>query len=78
MMRLTRWIIIVLIVLAGIWLYQRLSEPQIDDAIVCIAQGGGWDSEEKKCDLHARQHCQAKGYQWDEEGNRCLITDYQL
>jgi hypothetical protein len=77
-MRLRRWVIILLIVLAGVWLYQRLTEPQIDDVAVCISQGGGWDSEAQRCDLHARQHCQAKGYQWDEEGNRCLINDYQL
>lgn len=73
-----RGIIIVLIVLAGLWLYQRFTQPYIDDAAVCIAQGGGWDNEEKRCDLKARQHCFAQGYQWDEEGNRCLIDDYQL
>lgn len=62
-MRLTQWMIILLIAIGGAWFYQWLKQEGEDTRV---------------CEAEARKNCVAKGYQWDEDGNRCLITDYYL
>ena len=80
-MRLTHWLMILLLTLLAIGVYQywtlRKSVENGGQA-QCIAQGGGWDFAHHVCDLKAREHCATQGYEWDEEGGRCLITDYYL